>query len=572
MQAALDRLVHLATPLLDTWPFTGAVVTVASGDGTTLTRSFGYADVAGTAPVRDDHLFEIGSISKMFVGLLAATLAEEGVLDLTAPVSRYLPWFAVQTGHPLPNLTHLLHHASGLVKGCDDPPDALAQCWALRRTHTGSAPGTVFGYSNVGYMLLGLVLEAASGHTLHDLVQSRILGPLGMADSAPRTTNAVRSRLAEGSWPARDDQPWCPGQPLAPATWFEVDCADGAISASGRDMGAFLHLLLGQGRARGCHIIPPQAFARAISTLSVGGEEWTRGFSALPVTSSRYGFGINVETAGGHHCLSHGGGMVGYSSFVLADLTAGVAISVLTNANGCYPVAQTLARLGHALLLSPDMAVPTLTLALTADSDGVAAGYDPAMLGTFEARYPDGASQIFTIRVEQDGLRLSTATGEGRLYKTWSSRFATDHPDFRRFHLGFSPEAVWTYGSTTYHPEKRLSPNVPAQLAEAPDAGTRQAADPAYADLAAAVGRYRSFTPWFPTFRLVLRDGTLFLIAPGGIEAPTEDVPLVPLEPGVFRMGREDWVPDHLTFGPKVDGRVIEVMLGDCRFSRTAMD
>jgi hypothetical protein len=86
----------------------------------------------------------------------------------------------------------------------------------------------------------------------------------------------------------------------------------------------------------------------------------------------------------------------------------------------------------------------------------------------------------------------------------------------------------------------------------------------------AAVGRYRSYSPWFPTFRIVQRGPQLFLIASGGVEAPAEDVELVQLEPGVFRLGRDAALPERLTLGPIVDGKAVTVLRDGCRYSRTS--
>lgn len=103
--------------------------------------------------------------------------------------------------------------------------------------------------------------------------------------------------------------------------------------------------------------------------------------------------------------------------------------------------------------------------------------------------------------------------------------------------------------------------------------GSNATSDPAkIARLRAWTGRYRSYSPWYPTFRIVLRDDRLLLIAPGGVEAPTEDVELIELEPGILRIGLEAHLPERLVVDGMIDGKVIACLRDGCRHSRTAFD
>lgn len=545
---SLTRLRDSLESLPGLWPLTGGVVTLASRDGVIAVLPFGTAGVGSTERVHADHLFEIGSISKIFTGLMVLALVEEGRCDLDAPITRYLPWFAVRSDFAPITLRHLLHHTTGLVKGADDPPDALGQCWSLRDSQTGSPPGSFFHYSNLGYILLGLAITAITGEAAADRGRATLLAPLGMRRSIARITNDDRPHLAGGTMPAADDRPWVPGAPLAPAPWLEVEAADGNIAASGADMGRFLRMLLAGGRIDGQAIVSAQSFARLTGDLALGGEDWTEGFGALPVTSSQYGLGINVETIAGRRCLSHGGGMIGYSSFVLADPEADLGIAVLTNGNGDYPIGQVIARLAHGLLTAPAVPPPSLDLGLGSGRPG----FVSAMLGTFH-----GALGEVCIAAEPEGLIITCGGVAGRVFRSWSTRFATDHPALRRFPLNFTDGAegpVWTWGGDC--------------LRRDPPKQTKAETSP----LAAHIGRYRSYSPWFPTFRLVLRAGRLVLIAPGGVEAPSEDMDLIAVAPGIFRIGADERLPERLLMGPEIDGRTVWVLRDGCRYSRMSTD
>ena len=152
-------------------------------------------------------------------------LAAEGRLDLDDPVVRHLPWFRVpRTGSRI-TIRHLLSHTAGITAGVDGTPEATFQVWRLRDLWPGSGPGRRYHYSNVGYKTLGLVIEALEGEPYPAVLRRRILEPLGMTDTEPEMTNAIRPRMAVGYEPASDDRISSEGAPLLPATWLETATA-----------------------------------------------------------------------------------------------------------------------------------------------------------------------------------------------------------------------------------------------------------------------------------------------------------------------------------------------------------
>ncbi|MEI8056164.1 MAG: serine hydrolase domain-containing protein [Actinomycetes bacterium] len=422
----------------------------------------GFADIERAEEVSAGHRYEIGSISKSFTSLVVLTLVDEGVIALSDTVQQHLPWFEVQSDYEPITLRHLLDHSSGLIMGSDSWPDEAAQVWALRSSSTGSAPGTIFHYSNVGFMTLGAVVEAVTGRTCTDLMRERVVEVVGMPDTITTITDNDRHTMAVGYQPRHEDRAWCPGDPLAPATWFEVSAADGNVASTAADMGRYLAMLLGRGQVDGRRVISEGAFTSMITPTSPGGE---------PAPGpSQYALGINVEQISDRTCITHGGGMVGYSTFLIGDLELGCGVIVLTNAPGDSPGAQWLAR--------------ALFDALCADSQGSPLPVAPAYVPPPRPVLPEG----------NDG----SVSG----------------------------------------------------------------------DLAAYVGHYRSFNPWFSHLRIAAVDGRLVLVAPNGVEAPGI-VDLVEISPGVFREGTDPRLPERLYMGPVVEGRALWVARHDCRYSRT---
>ena len=557
---AIPRLLERLDRLEGQWPMTGGALCVVSKDRVLGQGTFGKTFKG--APMPSDRLFEIGSISKTFAGLMIAELVERGLCDIDAPVTRYLPWFAVKSDYAPFTLRHLLHHTSGMVKGADDPPDELGQCWSLRNTVTATAPGTFFHYSNLGYVLLGLIIKSLSGITAPDFCRENIVSPLGMQNTITRITGVDRYRIAVGTVPEQEDRPWVPGDRLAPATWIEAEAADGNIASTAGDMGLFMRMLLGQGMFEGRSILSAGSVQRIWGDLAVGGEDSVTGFGGRPVAASNYGYGVNVEQIDGHACLTHGGGMVGYSSFLLIDRTAGIGICALTNGNGCYPIGETIARLGHAMLLATDATDPVLDLDLRTESPE----FDATMTGDFVAANASNGPRSFSIVEQNGGVHLKAGGRSGKLYRGWSSRFATDHPDFRRFNLGFTNAAgapEWSFGDETYRREGVVESALNASEDIQRDNAERYRT---------YVGRYRSYSPWSPTFRILVRGGGLFLVAPGGVEAPRADGEPIELAPALLRLGRDERLPERLQMGPIVDGKTILATRDGCRYSRVSTD
>src|SRR5205085_5918800 len=149
-------------------------------------------------PVEEETRFEIGSISKSFAALIALQEVERGTLDLSAPVTEYVPWFRVRSDYGPITTHHLLTHTSGLIMGMDFADDAIPAVESLARTSTGFAPGERYAYSNDGYKLLGLVLERVTGRSIRELLRKRVFEPLGMRRTDPAITYETRQDVATG--------------------------------------------------------------------------------------------------------------------------------------------------------------------------------------------------------------------------------------------------------------------------------------------------------------------------------------------------------------------------------------
>lgn len=495
----------------------GIALAITDRHGLLAARGYGYADLAAGAPVTAETWFQHGSIGKSFSAIVALQLAEEGVLDLQAPVTRYLPWFAVGGEHAPITLHHLLTHTSGLPAGTDFSPDQRYENWALREVEA-AAPGSRVRYSNVGYRVLGLVLEAVTGQTYAEIVAQRILRPLGMHDTRAVIDNAMRHRQAIAYNEYFNDRPWRPEHGFAPAPWFETNSADGCIAGTAADLAMYLRMLLNGGVGPQGRLLSAESFARL-----------TAPHAAFPWGD--YGYGLIVGDVDGREFIGHRGGMVGFIAAMFGDVPSGLGVVMFTNSTqGVGELASVVlktmvaAREGHPL---PELPVaPEIELA--------------AYAGT----YRDG-SDVVRAEVVEDQLVLTW--GNERLplepqgvppQPDW---FLATQPGHDRFAFHFQRDADGaltglTHGAHWFPVAGYTGP-------------TSFDTPPVWA---AYPGHYRSHNPWTPGFRVILRQGELWLVTTWGEDR------LIPDGEG-FVVDAEPEGPERFMFDTIVDGQAWRV-------------
>jgi len=240
------RIEEKVPELMDEWDIPGISLVVVKGDRV-YTRSFGLADVEKEVPVTPDTHFELASVSKAFTALAVLQLEKDGLLDLDAPVSRYLPWFHVNfEGKKQPiTLRQLLHHTAGIPTNCiakihhGDAEDALEKTvrgmvgFELERL-----PGTAYEYATIGYDILGAVIEAVSGMGYEKYMEKHVFSPLGMGatvvgKSADLPSMAKGYKVSFFSAREYDAPPFRGNNPA------------GYIVSNGRDMARWLQAQMG---------------------------------------------------------------------------------------------------------------------------------------------------------------------------------------------------------------------------------------------------------------------------------------------------------------------------------------
>lgn len=286
-------LLAIAQQAADQNGFSGTVLVVADGK-ILLDRGFGQASREWHVPNMPDAHYRIGSLTKQFTAALVLQLRDEGRVDLKASVRHYLP--SAPTSWEKVSVRDLLAHRSGIpnftgMEGFDiwamQPHQPAALLDFFREAPLDFDPGTRFEYSNSNYIVLGLLLEHVTGRHYAELLDERLLGPLGLSDSGLDRDDLVLPRRAVG-------YQWRNGA-LAPARGgsISVPWSAGGMYSTTHDLWKWERALF-DGR------VVSSASLRDMTTPGLGD----------------YGLGLAISTFQGHRLFDHEGRIEEFSAYL----------------------------------------------------------------------------------------------------------------------------------------------------------------------------------------------------------------------------------------------------------------
>ncbi len=327
--------------LAETYPADGpgAALLVARGDEVLYRGARGLASVELAVPLSPDQSFRIGSVTKQFAAAGLLKLIEGGKVGLDDPLSKFLPDF--------PNaakisVRQLLDHTSGIksytdVAGVMDGPirqdlDTAALVATFKDLPVDFAPGEGWHYNNSGYVLVGAVIEAASGKSWHAYLDEALLAPSGLKQTVHGADDALIPGMARG-YTVRDGR-------VAPAAFLSMTQphAAGALVSTVDDLHRWNRAL------HGGKLLPAGLYAAMTTPAGKAGEQ-------------NYGFGIAGGTLRNRKLQQHGGGINGYSSYLMYVPDGELSVAVLQNADaiaaGNVDTAVMAKRLGAFALGDP---------------------------------------------------------------------------------------------------------------------------------------------------------------------------------------------------------------------------
>lgn len=223
-------------------------------------EGFGYADRSNKLEATADTIYRLGSITKLFTATAAMQLAEQGRLDIDQPLQSYLPEFAIKSRYgdnaAITPRTLMTHHSglpSDRINGMwgDPTADFTGLAAALQDEYVAYPPNTILSYSNLGFSLLGHLVETLSGMPYADYIEQNILWPTGMKHAYISSNLRDDGASAKGYYNNREYK-----------TPHLRDVPAGALNASVIDMAHFAQMMFADGSSNGVEILKPETIAQ----------------------------------------------------------------------------------------------------------------------------------------------------------------------------------------------------------------------------------------------------------------------------------------------------------------------
>ena len=285
------------------------------GDGEILhSAGYGYADIGSHIPIGANSTFRLGSFSKQFTAMAIMMLAEDGALAYDDPIGRHLPELS-RYGSDI-TIRHLLHHQGGLPEYYADidtsagmPSNAGALAQLAKKGNPVFPPGERYVYSNPGYDMLAVIVEAASGVGFADFMRKRVFIPLEMGDSLIHDhTEPHIARRVTGYDPDSNGYIENDVHPL------------NGIVGSGSMFSTLADLYKWDQALYTETLVSAATLQEALTPAKLNSGEETG-----------YGFGFQIGEYRGHQRISHGGAWVGFRTYIAQHPGIRLTLVLLSN-------------------------------------------------------------------------------------------------------------------------------------------------------------------------------------------------------------------------------------------------
>jgi D-alanyl-D-alanine carboxypeptidase len=365
----------------------GLAVSIEQSGKHVFKGALGVADISTREALKVEHTFQIGSITKQFTAAAILQLVENKKLSLKSTLGDFIKDIPVE--YASLTIESVLSHTSGLPNYNSDA--VVRQKWdkyapidevinVVSKMPVLRKSGVDYAYSNTGYILLGKVIEVASGLTYSEYLQRNIFSPLGMRNSFVVTKGLSSKQIVKGYTSNRN----APDQYLAPETvdrsWIY---AAGAIASTLDDMSLW-HRGLSSGK-----VISAKSYKLMVSRAKLNNGE-----------SVNYGFGTDVYPISGLPSYSHQGQVPGFMAWSIYFPSHDLLGTVFGNNDAVHPGPALLNMIARQLNLSP---TPIVAKNITEQAK--------ILIG----QYKGADDTVMTVRFD-DG-QLSAKTGNGVIRK-----------------------------------------------------------------------------------------------------------------------------------------------------------
>jgi serine beta-lactamase-like protein LACTB len=313
-------------------------------------RGIGFSDPKAKIPATAETIYRVGSVSKLFTDLAIMQMVEGGVLDLDAPITKYLPEF--KPGNPFDKpitLRQMTAHRSGLVReppvGNYFDPSGLSLAKtvdSLNKTQLVYKPETKTKYSNAAIATVGFVLEATQKQPFARYLWRTLLDPLDMKHSSFEPDPAITKNLAKGvmwTYPGRE----------FPARTFELGMAPaGSMYTNVIDLGHLLSVLFAGGKGAHGRILKPETLEQMWTLQFVDKGE----SKEEKAPKEGFGIGFHITDFDGHKSIGHGGAIYGFATQLQALPKEKLGVVVIASRDVANGVTTHIAKVALQQMLA----------------------------------------------------------------------------------------------------------------------------------------------------------------------------------------------------------------------------
>ena len=343
----VDRIDNAMNDVMNRHAPPGISVAVVRDGKLVAAKAYGSADLAGTQPLRPDALFRVASVSKPVTGIAVLRGVEDGLIDPDRAVfeilARYRPEMGADPRLPLMKVRHLLHHTGGwdLYDYPDDPlfrskeiadslgvalpPDPVTLVRWVAMQPLAFDPGADFSYTNIGYVILGRVIEESTGFGYEDFVRQFVLEPAGITTARLGGITRAERAVGEVEYESFQNEIW---KSIFDGVSVVPEPAYGGINLSGFDASSAwlfsaVDLVRLAAAADGDTAYPDVLSPESVEFMTTIG---------TPIGTQSLGVAwfLGTDASGEVNRWDHSGGMPGTTAY-LTRLPDGVIVSVLSN-------------------------------------------------------------------------------------------------------------------------------------------------------------------------------------------------------------------------------------------------
>jgi beta-lactamase class C len=332
---------------LNKFSIPGAAYVVVKDDKVIAIESFGYTDKTNKQKINENTVFRLASVSKPFAATIATMLSQEKKLNLSDPITKFLPNFALASKGAAEKiqLTHLLSHSTGLMPNAYD--NLLHENWSMAkiisrfdRVTPICQPAKCYGYQNIAYGFLQPAIEAVTKRSYASLLQERVFTPLKMDNASvgidvfltknnTAQPHILRKRVKTGkkTRAGKDIRRYVWRTVNVEPDYYKVAPAAG-VNASITDLSKWLIANLGNNP----EVLSPALLSELTTPRIKTKKDLRRRYWREHLTDAHYGYGWRIYQFAGHPIIYHSGWVAGYRADIGYSPTLDIGFAILINA------------------------------------------------------------------------------------------------------------------------------------------------------------------------------------------------------------------------------------------------